>query len=126
MNIKYPIFAQDQGKSMFIIETESKLNYHMENIDVENKEYIGWGSDGKPVEFYLDNNEIKGRCLSKESRLEELKQAIFYYARFMRPKVPFYYSGSNIVDLFKAAEEHIAQGKLSYKIKMKLKGLWKK
>lgn len=126
MSIKFPIFGQDKDKSIFIIETKFKLSYHLENIDIENKEYIGWDSDGKPIEFYLENNEIKVCCLSNESKLKELKQAILDYAQLYRPKVPFDYSGSNVVDLFKAAESHISQGRLSYKIKMKLRGFWGK
>jgi hypothetical protein len=126
MSVKFPIFGQDKDKSIFIIETESKLSYHLENIDIENKEYIGWDSDGKPVEFYLDNNEIKVRSLSSESKLEELKQAILDYAQLYRPKVPFNYSGSNVVELFKTVEEHIDQGRFSYRITKKLKSLWKK
>ncbi|MFA5087674.1 MAG: hypothetical protein WC552_01415 [Candidatus Omnitrophota bacterium] len=126
MGVKFPIFGQDKEKSMFIIETSSKLSYHLENIDIENKEYIGWDGDGKPIEFYLDNNEIQVRYLSSEPESQQLKQAILDYARLGRPKTPFEYSGSNVVNLFRTAEEHIAQGKVSYKIKAKLKNLWKK
>ena len=121
MSVKFPIFGQDKDKSMFIIETPSKLSYHLENIDIENKEYIGWDSDGNPIEFYLDNNEIQVRYFSNEPKLEQLKQAILDYAQFYRPNAPFNYSGSNIVDLFKATDEHINQGRFSYRIVKKLK-----
>lgn len=126
MCVKFPIFGQDKDKSMFIINTESELSYHLENIDIENKEYVGWDSDGKPVEFYLDNDEIKVRCFSNESKLEELKQAILDYAQLYIPKVKFNYSGLNVVELFKTVEEHINQGRLFYRITKKLKSLWKK
>jgi hypothetical protein len=126
VNIKYPIFGKADDRSIFMIDTESKLNYHMENIDVENKEYIGWDSDGRPVEFYLDNNKIRARYLSNESKLGELKQSIFDYARSYKSEVPFDYSGTDVVDLFKAAEEHINQGKFWYKISKNFKNLWKK
>ncbi len=119
MTVKYPIFGQGRDKWMFIIEKESKLDYHLEAIDIENKEYVGWDSEGKPVEFYLDNNKIKICCLSNESKLEELKKAILNYAKLARPKVPFSYSGSedNIFELFKAVEEHIQDGSFVYKLK---------
>ena len=109
MTVKYPILEQDRDKWMFIIETESKLGYHLEAIDIENKEYMGWDIEGRPIEFYLDKNEIKVRYLSNETKWEDLKEAILNYAKFAKPKIPFIDSGqyNNLGDLFRAVENHI-------------------
>lgn len=116
--ITYPIFGQDRDKWMFMIDSESGLNY-LEAIDIEGKEYIGWDVRGIPIDFYLDNEEIKVRSLSEEPQVERLKQAILDYAATARPKVPFNPSGleDNVIGLFKAVEEHVERGSLRRKIR---------
>lgn len=109
MIIKYPIFGQDRDKWMYMIDSGERLNSDLETIDIENKEYVGWDSDGKPIEFYLDEDEIKIRCKSSEPKLEELKSAILDYAKIAKPKKVFVYSREykNISDFFRTIENHI-------------------
>lgn len=119
MVIKYPIFAQDKDKWMYIIDVESDLNSRLEVIDIKNKEYIGWDLMGRPIEFYLDNGKIRIKNISEDSQLERLKEAILDYAAVARSKATLKYSGlaDNIVDLFNAVEEHVKDSGLIRKIK---------
>jgi len=128
MLIKYPIFGQDKDKWMYIVETEQKLNSNLEKIDIENNEYIGWDSNGKPLGFYLEGDNIKVRCLSSDSNLNELKQAIINYARLANPKTPLTNPEKyeKVTELFKAVENHINQGRLSRRIITKIEKVLKK
>lgn len=119
MEINYPIFLMDRDKWMFIIHNTTELNSHLEHIDIEDKEYSGWDINAFPLELYLEQKEIKVRHISSEPQLNRLKEAIFNYAKLARPKVPFVYSGpeDNVIELFKAVEEHIMAGSFTQKLK---------
>ena len=118
MNVKYPIFGQDKDKWMFMIETKSGLG-HLENIDIEGQEYVGWDVDGKPIEFYLENNNIKVRYTSSEYEPEKLREAILNYVKLARPKVSFIYNEhkESLVELFRSVEQHIENSSFITKIK---------
>lgn len=113
MKINYPLFLQDRDKWMFVIKDSVELNSHLEHIDIEDKEYIAWDMAGLPLELYLDQREIKVTTVFNESQVDKLKEAILSYAKLAGPKVPFVYHGSegNIIELFKAVEEHIKIGR---------------
>jgi hypothetical protein len=81
MTVVYPIFGQDRDKWMYMIDAESRLAYHLETIDIENGEYSGWDMQGKPIQFYLENERIKVQCQSNIQEPEKLKKAILHYAR---------------------------------------------
>lgn len=119
MEIAYPIFLQDRDKYMYMITSASEVSEELENIDIEEREYISWDAKGRPLEFYLKDNEIKNKIISSEPQLEKLKEAILSYAKVVRPKSPFIYSGSeeNMFELFKAVEEHIKSESVIKKLK---------
>jgi len=113
-------------KSIEKFDSWDKLKNWYEQIDIEEGLFIGWDIHGYPIKLIWDSQlGSKIEILETEPHIDQLINAIKNYAQNYRPKMSFSYSESNVVDLFKAAEEHIAQGKLSYKIKMTLKGLWK-
>jgi hypothetical protein len=128
MKPQYPIFGQDKGKWMFMIDSDPGLNYHLELIDVENKEYVGWDVRGVPIDFYLDQNNIKVKCISEETRLNKLRKAILNYVSLARPTEPFVYTGPNddIVKLFRAVEQHIEEGRINRGIRRKASEFIKK
>jgi len=108
MEALFPIFIQDKDKWMYMINGPLDLN-SLEIIDINNNEYIGWDKDGRPIELYVDNNDIKVRCLSDEKQVEILRKAIIDYAAVARRKALFCCDGigSDMVVLFKAVEQHI-------------------
>jgi len=114
----YPVFGQDRDKWMFMINSESDLD-SLEAIDIEGREYTGWDVKGIPIDFYLDKGKIRIKSLSEIPQLERVKKAILDYAAVAKPRVPFNYSGSedNIIDLFKAVEQHIKSGGLMGKVR---------
>jgi hypothetical protein len=119
MEIRYPIFLQDRDNYIYMISSVKELNEELENIDIEEKEYIAWDAKGMPLKLYSEQKEIKVVMLSSAPQLEELKDAILYYVRLARPKVTFVYSGpeNDMVELFKAVEEHIKAGSFTHKVK---------
>lgn len=119
MNVKYSIFGQDKDKWMFKIDEESKLNYHLEKIDVENCEYAGWDVEGKPIEFYVDDEKIKIRYKSSQLQIEKLKEAILDYAKLGNPREEFIDKYSDVKELFQAVERHIDKARMSNKMKKK-------
>jgi len=108
MKVVFPIFIQDKDKWIYMINGPLALN-GLEIIDINNNEYVGWDKDGRPIELYVDNNDIKARCLSDEKQVEILKKAIMDYAAVARRKAPFCCDDirSDMVVLFKAVEQHI-------------------
>jgi hypothetical protein len=92
---------------MYLIESESKLEYHLEVIDIENNEYIGWDKEGKPIELYLDNGKIRVRSQSEIPEKEKLKEALLNYAKIRNPKKEFKDQGWDVVELFQKVEKHI-------------------
>lgn len=119
MEIKYPIFLQDKDNYIYMINSVRELNEKLENIDIEEKEYRAWDEKGIPLELYLEQKEIKTVMFANAPQLEELKDAILNYGRIARPKVSFIYSGpeNDMVELFKAVEEHIKAGGFTHKVK---------
>jgi hypothetical protein len=119
MEICYPIFVKDQDGWVSILNRFEDLQVKLEKIDIEDKEYTTWDAEGLPVELYLDQKEMKVKALSDENRQDELKEAILNYAKLARPKVPFFYSGTekSMVELFEAVEKHIKNGRFVQKVK---------
>jgi len=109
METKYPIFVTAKDDPMVEIIQEAKELRKYDDIDIEQDLFFGWDSDGVPLEFYIDRKEVKVRTASAERRLYELRNAILNYVKLAAPKVSFAYSGpeDNMVELFKAVEEHI-------------------
>ncbi len=119
MDVYYPIFIKDKDGWMRILNTFEEIQVELEKIDILDKEYIIWDSKSLPLEFYLEREKIKIKILSETPQVERLKDSILNYAKLGRPKVSFAYSGpeDNIVELFKAVEEHIRAGSFIYKLK---------
>lgn len=128
MHIQYPLFILEKDDlSMRIILEPKDLNWY-EKIDIDEGLYNGWDIKGYPFNLVWDESQSspKIEITREHPEIDQLCNAIKDYARRYRPKVSFDYSGSNVIDLFKAAEEHINQGRLSCRITKKLKSLWKK
>ena len=119
METIYPIFLQDKDNYIYMINSVRELNEKLENIDIEEKEYMAWDEKGIPLELYLEQKEIKTVMFANAPQLEELKDAILSYVRLARPKVSFVYSGpeNDMVELFKAVEEHIKAGSFAHSVK---------
>lgn len=129
MELTYPLFIMaTDDKSIKKFDSWDKLKNWYEQIDIEEGLFLGWDLNGYPFKLVWDKSQSSAmiETTGELSEIDQLRNAIRDYARDYRPKAPFDYSGSNVVELFKTVEDHINQGKLSYKIKMKLKSLWKK
>jgi len=117
MEIRWPVFLKDRDGWMNILKSMDQIQVELEEIDIRDNEYTTWDSRGLPLQLYLDEGKIKIRFLSEEVQLDKLKEAILNYAKLYRPEAPFVYHGfeDNIIELFKAVEEHIKIGR-KYKI----------
>lgn len=50
MSVSYPLFAfEKDDKSIRLIEDQSQILHRLEPIDIENKEYVFWDSNGSGV-----------------------------------------------------------------------------
>ena len=119
MEVSFPIFIKDRDGWMGILNTFKEVQIELEEIDIEDKEYASWDARGLPLEFYMDKREIKIKILSETPQLQELKGVMLNYAKLGRPRVPFVYSEQqdNMVELFKAVEEHINSGRFINKLR---------
>jgi len=107
---------------MEMILDSKQLNSCCERIDVKDGLYTGWDIDGYPIELFWDNRlKVIVKITRSESEINKLKEAILNYAKLYRPKVPFMYFDhqDNIIELFKAAEEHIKAGRESFTQKLR-------
>lgn len=106
--IRYPVFVRDQDQYMGMYQSLEELSGDLENVDVQDNEYVAWDINGLPLELCLDGDVIKAKVLSSVSQKEELKRAILVYASLGRKERDsgLATSDSNdIVALFIAAEE---------------------
>ncbi|UCE65017.1 MAG: hypothetical protein JSU85_09025 [Candidatus Zixiibacteriota bacterium] len=128
MKIKYPLFMKDRDGCMFLLSSEDDINYHLEHIDVEDKEYDGWNIEGRSVELFIEDKRIKAKYVSEEGDLEMVREAILHYAK-IATDVPFLYEKADkeITNLFKEVEKHIRINKLGLfkKIKTRLLEIFK-
>ena len=124
MVIQYPIFITGKDDPRIEMLSNDKDLGKYDDIDIEDSVFFGWTADGLPFELYLDKKKIKVRLLSTEPQLNKLKESILNYVKLARPKSTFIYSGpeDNVIELFKAAEKHIQEGKVSFKLKRFIKG----
>lgn len=119
MNIKFPIFLKDRDGYVYVVKSYDDIKKEVELIDVEEGEYIVWDSNGRLLEFYILNGEIKVRILDNEAKEEDLKKAILNYAE------KFKVEKKNLDDflekepfvLFMEVEKLIKDKKFLYKIK---------
>ena len=121
--ITFPLYLVDRDHIVFMIEKPGDLSYHLERIDIEDKEYTGWDARGFPVELFLKGSEIQARLASHDARSQELKKAILRYANM--GKQPFIDSGTedDCAKLLQAAEAHLAAQSLWKRIKQWLSGM---
>ncbi len=49
-NTSFPLYGFEKDDwSMFLVENENRVFYHMEPIDFENNEYLFWDAQGRDV-----------------------------------------------------------------------------
>ncbi len=76
-NPSFPLygFAKDDF-SMFLIEKESRVFYHIEPIDFENNEYLFWDAQGRAVRLIVERK--------KPTEIEETANEITLTEAFRR------------------------------------------
>ncbi|MCK5126093.1 MAG: hypothetical protein KAR42_07540 [candidate division Zixibacteria bacterium] len=95
--IEYPIYIADHGNWMTLIVNLTELNYEIETIDIETDEYLGWDSNGRRVELYLDSRRnIDIKLISYDCYIHELITAILAFAKTAKKKVAFTPSKENL------------------------------
>ena len=120
--IAYPLYLVDRDHVVFTIKRPSDLGYHLERIDIEDKEYTGWDARGFPVELLLEGSEIQARLAGHDARPQELKAAILQYAHMgKQPFIPLE-PQDDYAKLLQAAEAHLAAQSFWNKIKRWLSG----
>ena len=59
MSVEYPIFAfEKDDHSMWLIENESRIFYHLEEADVINGEYVFWDANGGGVTIRISTRKM--------------------------------------------------------------------
>jgi hypothetical protein len=108
MSINYPIFLRDKASYMFLSSSQDDINYQLEQVDVEYKEYEGWDVEGRPIELFLENDKIIPKYVSEDYELDELREVILQFAK-VSSNEPFEIevTDRNPFELFKAAQDHI-------------------
>ena len=75
MSIAYPLFVFDKSdRAMRLIEEPERLFFHLEEIDIENDEYLFWGCErnwsARP------NYQAKERCSRKLRSCQAIVRSI--------------------------------------------------
>lgn len=108
MKVKYPLFIRDTDSYMCTVSSHEDMNSYLEHIDVEDNEYEGWDVEGRHIELFIEDKEIRVKYISEECDLEAVRRAILHYAK-ISTKVQF--DSKEIDDdlqkLFNAVDEHI-------------------
>jgi hypothetical protein len=80
MASRFPIFVfEKDDRSMRLIENEENLFYHLEEIDIQNGEYLFWDVDG--VEICLQVNKRKIAAIENCENGKALTQAFAAYSQ---------------------------------------------
>ncbi|MEZ5357386.1 MAG: hypothetical protein R3F48_01055 [Candidatus Zixiibacteriota bacterium] len=78
--IEYPLYLFDHAGWMVVIEDETRLSYHIEDVDVMTTEYHGWDSSGREIDLYLDDSkDIAVKLLSNKCEPEKIKSEILQF-----------------------------------------------
>jgi len=56
--VVFPVYALADDRSMFLVESPARVLYHIEPIDIENKEYLFWDADGRGVRISLKGETV--------------------------------------------------------------------
>jgi hypothetical protein len=80
MDITFPLFAleKDDG-SMYLIEDRDRILYHLEAIDIQNKEYVFWDLNGEGVSIGVAGGRIAS--MTKSAPELPLRDALVSYAK---------------------------------------------
>ena len=80
MNFLFPVFLKDSDGYMCLIQSMDDLNSHIEMVDVEANEYIGWDIRGSEIRLLPQGQSIEVKVLEKNNDLEKLKSSLLSYA----------------------------------------------
>lgn len=59
MSITFPLFAfEKDDSSMFLLEDQSRILYHLEPVDIKNEEYFFWDANGNGVTVSVSDHKI--------------------------------------------------------------------
>jgi hypothetical protein len=80
MDITFPLFALEKNDgSMCLIEDRDRILYHLEAIDIENKEYVFWDLNGEGVSIAVARGRIAS--MTKSAPELTLRDALVSYAK---------------------------------------------
>ena len=80
MSVPYPLFAfEKDNASMRLVEKPDELFYHLEEIDIENDEYLFWDANGAGVRVRVDNR--KNAAVEQAQTGKRLRDAFQAYAQ---------------------------------------------
>jgi hypothetical protein len=99
-SIAFPVFLRAKGdKELREFESLKQIQGWIEPIDVENKEYEGWDSEGYPIDLQLGaENAITAGLLKDIAEVQALKKAFTDFAGL--EEVPVVWN-ENSVDVHK-------------------------
>ena len=68
MSVEYPIFAfEKDDHSMRLVESEKRILFHLEAIDIQNDEYVFWDATGVGVRITASVGAFKSKLESVNS-----------------------------------------------------------
>lgn len=66
--VEYPVFTfEKDDRSMYLLESEERILYHLEAIDIENDEYVFWDAAGVGVRISVSVGAWKQKLESVSS-----------------------------------------------------------
>ena len=83
MSVEYPIFAfEKDDRSMRLIESQERIFYYLEAIDIENEEYVFWDARGEGVHIAVSVGAFRSKLESISSGSEAIpfRRAFKLYA----------------------------------------------
>jgi hypothetical protein len=86
MALRFPLFVfEKDDRSMRLIENEGHLFHHLEEIDIQNGEYLFWDVDG--VGVCLETNKRKIVAIKNCENGKALTEAFAVYSQSLGPAV---------------------------------------
>ena len=85
----YPLFLVDRDDHLVLVKTDPDLDSALELVDVEDDEYHGWDSEGRPINMGIRDGRIAVNVINDEDQTGRVREAIVKYANLLWPDSPF-------------------------------------
>ena len=116
MNITYPIFLQGKDKYLYLFYTDAEINKHIEHIDIIDKEYTAWDSQGYPVNLSIREGKIECEIIRNTAQINDLINALTDYAKLRRVDTSNIDYHNDVQHIFRYIENAQKKNTIIYKL----------